>query len=246
MRTEEFIKKVISLTKEEVRFEEVRKGLPLGLDVNGGVVIAQKQEKTLTVKNTCVSGPNRTNFIRRFLIALSCLYEKDEACFFVLSPHTEYGELLRLHSLDITVPYIREKSDLKACMETIQELIRQRDFGKGYPKLFIVLDGLEELEESNVNGDLAEYRAIFDLLMRRSDVQIITGVDLTRSIFSGFPGAFLGIGNCLVSIREAGKADVTYVNDDSSLTMPEPIGYPIEPTVMESIIYLNAAFPAEK
>lgn len=240
MKAEEFIKKVVFSTKEKDDFEKVRKGIPLGLDVNDGVVVAQKRERTLTVNNTCVTGVNRTNYIRRLLITLSCMYEKDEACFLVISPHTEYGELLRLHSLDITVPYIRTQSDVKQAMDTIRELMVQRETGKGYPKLFLVLDGLDELDDRGVNGDLEEYRAIFDMVMRRTDVQIISGVDIARSIFSGYPGAFLGIGNCLVSVRESGKADVTYVNDDSSLSMPQPISYPNEPAVMESIIYLNA------
>ena len=69
---------------------------------------------------------------------------------------------------------------------------------------------------------------------------MICGTDLMRSIFSGFPGAFVGVGNCLVSLREEGKADVTYVNDDASMSLPIPIHYPSAPLVMETIIYLNA------
>jgi len=125
-------------------------------------------------------------------------------------------------------------------VETIKELLRMREYGNGYPRLFIVLDGLDDLPDCNVNGDLTEYRELFDLLMRKPDVELISGVDLGRSIFSGYPGAFLGIGNCLVTIREEGTADVTYVNDDSSMSLPAPITYPSEPTVMESVIYLNA------
>ena len=115
-----------------------------------------------------------------------------------------------------------------------------REYGAGYPRLFVIVDGLDDLPDCNGNNDLTEYREIFDLLMRKSDVELISGVDLARSIFAGYPGAFLGIGNCLVTIREEGKADVTYVNDDSSMSLPAPITYPSEPTVMESIIYFNA------
>ena len=43
-----------------------------------------------------------------------------------------------------------------------------------------------------------------------------------------------------MTIREEGKADVTYVGDDISLSMPIPITYPSEPSVMETVIYLNA------
>ena len=106
--------------------------------------------------------------------------------------------------------------------------------------MFIIVDGLEELSDCNLNNDLGEYRELFDLLMRKPDLELITGVDLARSIFSGYPGAFLGIGNCLVTVREDGKADVTYVNEDASMSLPIPVHYPNEPSVMETVIYLNA------
>ena len=244
MRTEEFIQAVSEQSKENERFEQLKTGLPLGKDMGGNIVLAQKRLKPLTVRNTCVTGVGRSNFLRRFLITLSCLYDRDEASFFVLSPHTDYGELLRLGSADFTVPYVRNKSDILLATETLKELLRMREDGKEYPRLFLVLDGLDELPDCNKNSDFEEYRNLFDLLMRKPNVDVICGVDLGRSIFSGYPGAFLGIGNCLVTTRESGKADVTYVNDDSSLTLPMPIVYPSSPTVMESIIYLNA-LPAD-
>ena len=240
MRTEEFMRAISEQSKDNERFENLKRGMPLGIDASEHILLAQPSEKTLTVRNTCITGTGRTGYIRRFLITLSCLYEKNEACFFVLSPRQEYGELLRLHSIDVTVPYINSKADFDQAVETIKELLRMREYGNGYPRLFIVLDGLDDLPDCNVNGDLTEYRELFDLLMRKPDVELISGVDLGRSIFSGYPGAFLGIGNCLVTIREEGKADVTYVNDDSSMSLPAPITYPSEPTVMESVIYLNA------
>ncbi len=245
MRTEDFIKTVSAYAEETEKFDRIRMGLPLGEDVSGNVVLAQKREKPLTVRNTCVTGVGRTNFIRRLLITVSCLYHKDEVCFFVLSPRSEYGELLRLHSADVTAPYIREKADLDEAVKTIKELMYMRENGKGYPRLFLVLDGLDELPDCNKNGDLIEYRNVFDMLLRKDGVEIICGVDLGRSIFSGYPGAFLGVGNCLVTTREVGKADVTYVNDDSSLTLPSPITYPSEPSIMETVIYLNS-IPVEK
>ena len=240
MRAEEFISKVSGMSREDERFEELKNGLPLGLDSTDGVVLAQKRKRPYTLRNTCVTGVGRSNFIRRFLITVSCLYDKAEACFFVISPKTEYGELLRLKSMDVTVPYIRTKSDLDMAVLTIKELLSQREGAVGYPHLFIVLDGLEELEDCNRNTDLEEYRTIFDLFTRREDVDMICGTELMRSIFSGYPGAFVGVGNCLVSLREAGKADVTYVNDDASMSLPIPVHYPTDPSVMETIIYLNA------
>ena len=138
------------------------------------------------------------------------------------------------------MPFIREKGDVELAVETVKALLAQRENGKGYPHLFLVLDGLEELSACNRNGDFEEYREIFELFNRRKDVDVICGADLMRSIFSGHPGAFVGVGNCLVTIREEGKADVTYVGDDISLSMPVPITYPSEPSVMETVIYLNA------
>ena len=240
MRAEEFISAVSGMSHEDDRFEELKNGLPLGLDSTENVVIAQKRKRPYTLRNTCVTGVGTSNFIRRFLISVSCLYDRGEACFFVISPKTEYGELLRMKSMDVTVPYIRTKNDLDLAVVTIKELLEQRNDGKGYPHLFIVLDGLEELGESDRNSDLEEYRNIFDLFTRREDVDVICGTELMRSIFSGYPGAFVGVGNCLVSLREDGKADVTYVNDDATLSLPIPVHYPNEPSVMETIIYLNA------
>ena len=60
------------------------------------------------------------------------------------------------------------------------------------------------------------------------------------SIFCGFPGACGGVGNCLVTTREVGKADVTYVGDDVALSMPVPMRYPSEPSIIETIIFLNS------
>ena len=240
MRADEFISKVSGLSHEDERFEELKNGLPLGLDSTDGIVLAQKRKRPYTLRNTCVTGVGRSNFIRRFLITVSCLYDRTEACFLIISPKTEYGELLRLKSMDVTVPYIHTKSDLELAVLTIRELLAQREGGVGYPHLFIVLDGLEELEDCNRNSDLEEYRNIFELFTRREDVDMICGTELMRSIFSGYPGAFVGVGNCLVSLREDGKADVTYVNDDASMSLPIPVHYPNEPSVMETIIYLNA------
>ena len=245
MRTEEFIQKISIQAKDNARFEELKKGIPLGEDANGAIVLAQKSAQTYTVRNTCVTGGNKTQFIRRLLISLSCMHDTNDACFVVLSPYLEYGELLRLSGSDFTIPYIRKKEDLAPVMKTLKELIFMRQNGTGYPRLFLVLDGLETLEEGKTNMDLSEYSIILEMFMRVPNVDIICGMELGRSIFAGCPGTFLGRGNCLVTARENGKADVTYVNDDTSLTMPLPITYSSEPAVMESNIYLNS-LPTER
>lgn len=240
MRSDEFITSVCGVSEDDARFEELKNGLPLGEDTVGNIVVAQRRKKPLTLRHTCVTGAGKSEFIRRLLLTLSCLYEKSEATFFILSPRTEYGDLLRLRNMDAVVPYIREKSDLDLAIETLKQILYQRNYGKGYPQLFLVLDGLETLPDCNRNGDLEEYRNLFDMLARRTDVDVISGVDLMRSIFSGYPGAFVGVGNCLVTTREEGKADVTYVGNDASLSMPAPMRYPTEPSFTETIIYFNA------
>jgi hypothetical protein len=245
MRADEFISKVSGLSHEDERFEELKNGLPLGLDSTDGIVLAQKRKRPYTLRNTCVTGVGRSNFIRRFLITVSCLYDRAEACFFIISPKTEYGELLRLKSMDVTVPYILTKADLAQATHTIKELLAQREQGKGYPRLFLILDGLERIEGCNSNGDLQEYRDIFDTFTRRGDVDVVTGVDLMKSIFSGYPGAFVGVGNCLVSLREEGKADVTYVDENGGLSLPTPITYPATPSITETVIFLNSLTKTE-
>ena len=241
MRTEEFIEKISKESEYNARFEAFKKGLPLGVDRENGIVLAHNDEKrNVMVRNTCITGSYKTQFIRRLLITLSCIHDEKEACFIVLSPHVEYGELLRLSRVDFTVPYIRNKEDLSLAVRTLRELIYMRESGKAYPHLFLVLDGLETLDGGSKHFDLAEYSAIFEMFLRIPNVDIICGADLAHSIFSDCPDTFLGRGNCLVMAHENGKADVTYVSDSGSLTSPMPITYPNESTVMESIIYLNS------
>ena len=240
MEMQAFMKVIFHDTEENGKLEEYKLGFPIGQDKKGGVLLAQKHDKPLTIRNTCATGVGRTDFLRRLIITLSCLYEKEQACFFVLSPREEYGELLRLHSLDITVPYIHGKEDLDKAMDTLKELMRMRATGMGYPRLFVVLDGLEDLPDVPKNGELSEYRAVYEILSHKPGVDIFTGVDLSKSIFAGYPGVFLGIGNCLVTTHESGKADVTYVGEDSSLTLPTPMVYPNAPTVGERVKFLNA------
>ncbi len=240
MRTDEFISAVCNAAGNQEKINELRKELPLGLDAVGNVTYARKQETVFSARHTCVTGGNRSAFIRRLLITLSSVYEKEEACFFVLTPHADYGELVRLHGMDITLPYVRKKEDLEEARKTLEALLRLRQTGRGYPHLFLVLDGFEELEGCNRNGDLEEYRRFIEMLVRKTDADVITGVDLTKSIFVGYPGAFVGVGNCLVATREAGKADVTYVNDDVSLTLPCPISYPDSPSLTETVVFMNS------
>ncbi len=241
MRSEEFIALLSEKTQEKETLETLRSGLPLGLDVAGELVVSQRCEHTFTPNHTCVTGARRTTFIKRLLITLSTLYQKSEANFLVLSPRVEYGELLRLKGIDVTVPYIRSKSDLERAKACVKELTLEYARTVGCPKLFLVLDGLEELSNANENGDLEEYRIFLEELTREKNVAIVSGVELMKSIFSGNPGVFVGVGNCLITTREEGRADVTYVGDDSSLSMPVALQYPDSPSVLETIIQQNAS-----
>ncbi len=240
MHSEEFISSLSTLAMDDEKFEQMRKNIPLGVDSVGNIAYARRGENPYSSRHTCATGNGKGSFLRRLLITLSCLYEKGEICFFVLSPNLEYGELLRMKSMDLTLPYIRAKSDLDEAIETLKELLRIREFGKGYPRLIVVLDGIENVEGCNRNGDLEEYRALLDLLARKENVDVFTGVDLTKSIFSGYPGAFVGVGNCLVATRESGKADVTYVQEDASLTLPSPLTYPDAPSLTETVLFFNS------
>ncbi len=240
MRSEEFISSISALAVEYEKLDRARKDIPLGVDSVGNITYARKREALSFTRHTCVTGGSRGNFIRRLLVTLSCLYDRSEICFFVLSPSTEYGELLRLKSMDLTLPYMRSKEDLSQATETLKHLLSTREYGKGYPRLVVVLDGLESLEDCNRNGDLEEYNKLLELLSRREDVDVVTGVELTKSIFSGYPGAFVGVGNCLIATRETGKADVTYVQEDTSLTMPLPLTYPDNPSLTETVLFFNS------
>lgn len=246
MRAEDFITFLAEKAASEGERSALQAGLPLGLNEAGEAVFSQTCEHSFTPNHTCVTGANRTKFIKRLLITLSCLYEKSEANFLVLSPRTEYGELLQLKCMDVTVPYVRTKADLEKAKACVKELTTDYARGSGYPKLFLVLDSLEELQGTNGFGDLDEYREFFDMLAREKNVAIITGAELIRSIFSGNPGVFVGVGNCLVTTREEGRADVTYVGEDSSLSIPVTLQYPDSPSVMESILQLNALYIGEK
>jgi hypothetical protein len=240
MRAEEFISVLSEKSGEEAALRALRNRVPLGVDALGEIVYSQNKDHPYTVKNTCVTGARRTTFIRKLLLTLSCLYEKDEANFFLLSPRAEYGELLKLQNADVTVPFVREKADLESAVACLKELVSLYRQGTGFPKLILVLDGLEELENCNAHGDFEEYREILDLLARETNVEVIVGADLMKSIFSGDPGVFVGVGNCLVTTREEGRADVTYVGNDCSLSLPTMMEYPQTPSVTETMIFLNS------
>ena len=240
MRAEEFITLLSEKSGDETALKTLRNRVPLGVDALQEIVYSQTSKYPYTVKNTCVTGARRTTFIRKLLLTLSCLYEKSEANFLILSPRAEYGELLKLQNADITVPFLRKKADLENAFACVKELVALYRQGAGFPKLILVMDGFEELEGCNERGDFEEYREILEFLARETNVETVVGADLMKSIFSGDPGVFVGVGNCLVTTREEGRADVTYVGNDHSLSLPTAMEYPHAPSVTETVIFLNS------
>jgi hypothetical protein len=239
MKAAEYISLLQARCKTQADRKQVAGGIPLGIDEAGDFVFSRRQGKTFAVQHTCVTGSRKTAFIKRLVLTLSRVYTPTEANFFILSPYVEYGELLKLEGADITVPYVRNQDDLSSAREVLNKLKTLYAENAGCLKLFLVLDGLEELEGCNQNADLAEYRDLFDFVTRQPNVEVISGVELMRSIFSGYPGAFVGLGNCLVTTREHGKADVTFVDDDSSLSLPIAMTYADLPTVEETVMAFN-------
>ena len=240
MKAEEFIASLSEISRKNFyRFDRIRACIPLGKDEPGNVIVAHREENPGRYHHVCVTGGGRGNFIRRLVLVLSCLYDRSEAMFLVLSPRAEYAELLRLKNADVTVPYLRGLPDYEAALETVRELVRMRSLNAGFPRLFIVLDGLEELPDARGDGMLELYKSCFDAV-GASGVEIITGVELLNSIFSGYPGAFVGIGNCLVTPKSEGKADVTYVNADSSLTPPREFLFPDSPSFGDVVGFFNS------
>ena len=223
MRMDEWLQQ---LKRDNQDCISLAKRVPLGLFENGEVAFSQLREKPFNVRHTCVSGEHRTAYILSLLCVLNELYGKGRASFLIVSPKTEYSALFG-RGLDITLPFIQKKADLTAIQTCVSELVKSQEQIKNYPRLVLVLDGLESVEDCNAQGDFAEYRAFFELLARRENVDIITGVDLMQSIFSGYPGAFVGVGNALITTRGNAQADVTLVHDDSSLSLPTPIDCPV-------------------
>ncbi len=238
MRTEEFISAL--LYKTQNGFPEIKANLPLGVKDDGGILCAHEKasDRVYGVNHTCITGVGATAYIKRLISLLSVLYKKGEAQFLILSPKTEYAELLRLEKADITVPYIRCMQDIHTAKDVYAELLKIGETMEKSPKLFLILDGLETLD-SKETGDLSVYRAFLELSVRKNG-EVITGADLIKSIFSGFPGAFVGVGNCLLTTDGKAQADATFVNPDSSMSLPVSVSIPVEPSVAETVLFVNA------
>lgn len=239
MRSDEFIAQILQAsTKEDIQV--LREKLPLGQN-DGELIYAQKTTHLFTPRHTAVTGEMRTTFIKRLILTLSQLYSPEEAHFFILSTKSDYGELLSAKTIDLTLPFIRTQEDFELAVKSIKDLIANDEQGKYRRKTFIVIDGIESLTKSALLNDLENYRNLLDYLTLKQKVDVITGVDLMQSIFSGNPGVFVGFGNCLITVHSPEKADVTYVNVDFSLSTPTAFEYPSSPTFLETVASLNTA-----
>ena len=239
MRTDEFIKRLSEISKaNETEFERLRIGVPIGEDDEQNVALARAGEDLARCHHTCVTGSSRTEFIRRVIFTLSCIYDKSEIAFLIVSPNMAYGELLKLKNADVTVPFIRDGKDLELVLQTLKTLARARAIERFSGRLFVVLDGLEDLPDDPKQGMFESYRPFFEAV-GTSGIEIITGVELRGSIYAGYPGVFVGVGNALVTPDADGNADVTFVAPDGSMGLPKKITYPSIPAVRECIEYFN-------
>lgn len=217
------------------RFEKIRTCVPLGKDAFGEIKTAHG-ENVVRYHHICVSGENRTEFILRTVVVESCLYDRPETAFLILSPNPVYGKLAFLKTSDFSVPYIRDGKDFDFALDAIRSLLQTRAVaGAGY-RLFIVADGLEKIVACS--DPTEPYLKILEAV-ENTDTEVITGLDFSNSAVYSYPGAFVGIGNCLVSVKSQTKADVTGVENDSSLSLPKEIEFPSEPSVEEAVEFLN-------
>lgn len=240
MKTEEFVSALSEISERNVyKFEQVRASIPLGMDEAGTVVVAHREENAARYFHVCVTGENGTAYTAQLALTLACLYEKSAASFLILSPHEKYGELLRLKNADFTVPYLRSVGDLENALATLKEIRQFKTTNAGCPKHFVVLDGLEELPDAENSGALTAYRRFFEEL-GGSGVEIISRVDLSKSIYAGYFGAFAGIGNCIVTPKGAGKADVVFVENDSTLSVPREVDCPDGEPLKDVVDRFNA------
>ncbi len=227
MQIEDFIT-LLSETavKNEYRFESLRERIPLGVYTGGEIATAHREEKPDRYHFILATGEDRRAFVFSLILCLSCLYDENEVSFLILSPHDEYSALLSLSGVDISIPYMRTKEDFDLAMQTVEALSRMRTLSSSYPRLIVVCDGLEEIEGLPFDDVTEPYtRCLEKVGAIRSEV--IAAADITKSNFCSFPGAVVGIGNCLVSTKGLGKGDITQVGLDSSLGVPRQAEYPV-------------------
>ncbi|MBQ9117650.1 MAG: hypothetical protein IJY11_00405 [Clostridia bacterium] len=197
--------------------------VPLGWEESGEVVFSHRKDRADRYCHTCVTGAQRKAFVMETVKSLAVAYGEGKASFLVLSPHREYAKLLELKKADVTVPYLLSERQFSAMKNLANAQASARKENPRLPKFFVVIDGLEELPFLPKDNAFTFLRKWVDELS--GGAEIITAVDFKGSIFAGFEGAFVGVGNSLVSADETGKADVAYVGDGCVLDYPQAIRY---------------------
>ncbi len=218
MRAEEWI---LQIKQQHTKGDFTLTQLPLGVDEKGEVVLSHRQNRRDRYCHTCVTGRSRTSFLVDTVRALTKLYGEGKATFFILSPRREYLPLLGLKGGDITLPYLRTEKDYAKMKSLVLAQMEARRQKPDYPPFFLVLDGLYELPFIEKDSYLSLYREMIE--EAKGGAEVLTAVDFEGSIFSGFPGAFVGVGNSLVSADEEGTADVTHVLENCALDCPKRV-----------------------
>ncbi len=240
MKTEDFLARIKGEGRvDPERVKQLRACLPLGEYSDGEYVLSHREYDIERYHHTCVTGAMRAEFISRLILTLTGLYTKSEAIFLIVSPNLHYGQFMKLENADVTVPFVTSLRDVPPVLEAVRTLAQMRKDKHSEAKTFLVLDGLEMLEEEDKRSGLDCYRAFFEAV-GTSGIEIITGVDIAKTIFVGYPAAFVGIGNCLVAPSVGGEMDVTYVEIDGTMTLPKKCSYPSLPTLSECIELRNA------
>ena len=240
MEIQEYIQSLIQLSNLATENGlEFCKAIPLGLGEDDAPIFAHTEVCPARYHHICVTGEKRGEYIRRFILSICKLYGPDKVSFLILSPDKAYGELLYLKDADITIPLINRYADCVSALDTLREFVRMLAVEQeNSPKFFLVLDGLEDVMSEGEKQTFECFKPFFDVV-GASGIEIITGIDLEKSIFNSYPGAFVGHGNALVSTDVLGKADVTYVGIDSCLSLPLSVSYPDSPSVSDCVFSLN-------
>lgn len=240
MKSIDFLNRIKGETRVDPQyFQRLRDSLPLGEYSDGEYVLSHRVVDAERYHHTCVTGALRAEFISRLLLTLSGLYKKSESVFFIVSPNLSYGQFMKLKDSDFIVPFVTSSGDIPPILEAVRTLAKMREEKSSGAKTFLILDGLESLESEEKRFSLDCYRSFFEAV-GTSGIEVITGVDLARTIFAGYPSTFVGIGNCLVAPSVGGEMDVTYVGVDGTVGLPKKCQYPSLPALLECIEQRNA------
>lgn len=196
--------------------------VPIGVSSQGETVFAHVGVSVERARLVVVSGKEKTAFLQSFIRSETKRLPARGASFIVLSPKSSYVELLREKSADITLPYLHSTADYRAVLEGLSPLFSALK-NTGKRTVYLVLDGLETLGDQE-DKFLKSYTLAIEKT-QGSQVEILCGVEMEKSAFSGNPGVFVGAGNALLSVDEPNFAFFARVERDFSLGAPQKIYY---------------------